>query len=128
VQFNESYYNHTPGTYDGGDYDADNGTPKYYIQYNYGHDADGYCIATYSTGNNQNHNGTLIRYNICSNNDRNTVKRIAEFNFNSASGGCDTDLQVYNNTTYYNPNLSVAVSDARIGSMTMKRVSAATAS
>ena len=47
VQFNEAYLSHTSAGSDAGDYDSDYYNKNVTIQYNYGHDADGYCVSVF---------------------------------------------------------------------------------
>ena len=64
VQFNEAYFSHTPTNNDGGDYDSDYYNNNITIQYNYGHDADGYCVSVFGAGGQDTNVNTTIRYNV----------------------------------------------------------------
>ena len=107
VQNNEAYNSHSTKQ-DGGAYDIDYGSDKQTVQYNYGHDNDGYCMAVFSSAN-QVQTDSIMRYNVCANNDRNPDLAFqGDVYLNSFASG-DNDqasmngLQIYNNTFYWNP-------------------------
>ncbi len=110
VQNNEAYAQHSP-TYDGGAFDIDYGSTSNIVQYNYGHDNDAYCMAVFATGGTgEPVSDNTVRYNICSNNARDAsldVTRQADFYVavwkGTGGGGLITNLNVYNNTFYWNP-------------------------
>jgi hypothetical protein len=103
IQGNESYDNQDWSLWDGGDYDIDVWNNNNIVQYNYGHDSVGYCVAVFSA---QNAVGTdnVIRYNVCSNNSRlvNSPDP-GEIFMNTWAGGSLNGIQIYNNTFYWNP-------------------------
>lgn len=104
VQFNEGYLSDSPA-HDGGVYDIDYGSWDNIIQYNYAHDAQGYCVAVFgieATGTTTN---SIVRYNICSNNARDPklVDRQGDIFIDVWAGGRLNGVQVYNNTIYWNP-------------------------
>ncbi len=107
VQNNEAYNSHSTNQ-DGGAYDIDYGSDKQTVQYNYGHDNDGYCMAVFSSAN-QVQTNSILRYNVCANNDQNPDLAFqGDVYLNSfASSGNDrasiNGLQIYNNTFYWNP-------------------------
>jgi len=104
VQFNEAYLNHSPTSNDGGDFDSDYYNNNITIQYNYGHDADGYCVSVFSAEALDTNVNTLIRYNVCSNNGRNVNNAgQGDFFYATWDGGSILNSQVYNNTSYWNP-------------------------
>lgn len=72
IQNNESYANRTGGLYDGGDFDIDQYSQQNVLQYNYGHDSDGYCVQVGATGFPAV-TDNIFRYNVCSNNGKNSV-------------------------------------------------------
>ena len=106
VQFNEAYENSSPEV-DGGAFDIDYYSTNTTVQYNYGHDNDGYCAAIFATDGTTSNN--TIRYNVCANNARDASQpsdRNAELYFvvwESGGKGYIEDTQVYNNTIYWNP-------------------------
>lgn len=105
VQSNESYNNHSPDPpHDGGDYDSDAYNTNNIIQYNYGHDADGYCVAVFSDVAPDTNVNTVIRYNICSNDGRNSSgSDQGEIFYSTWDNGEIKNSSVYNNTIYRNP-------------------------
>lgn len=102
VQFNEGYNVHSPGI-DGGVFDIDYWNTDNVVQYNYGHDADGYCIAVFGAGGRATTN-SIVRYNVCANNGRQADgAKQGDFYLATWNGGSIDGLQVYNNTFYWNP-------------------------
>ena len=102
VQYNESYANHSWGG-DGGDFDIDYHNTNNVVQYNYGHDSDGYCVAFFGAENDVDANNTF-RYNICSNNARKASSAGQGDVFLATwDGGAISGAQIYNNTFYWNP-------------------------
>jgi len=107
IQSNESYSNHTalPLKGDGGDFDIDHFNIDNILQYNYGHDADGYCINIGSTLLPASTN-SIVRFNVCSNNGRNG--KIQPPQGEVIVGDYVSGVQVYNNTISANPAISSA--------------------
>ncbi|MBV8345819.1 MAG: right-handed parallel beta-helix repeat-containing protein [Candidatus Eremiobacteraeota bacterium] len=106
IQNNEAYLAHTTTPYDGGDFDIDLYNDTNILQYNYGHDADGYCIGTVGDTVAPDESNT-VRYNVCSNNARNaTIAPEGEINCSGAPGV--NHWQIYNNTFYFNPAIPSA--------------------
>lgn len=101
VQFNEGYRTGSPGV-DGGVFDIDYGCSNNIVQYNYGHDAAGYCVAVFGALGSTS--DSVVRYNVCSNNGRDPSKAgqgdIYVFTW---AGGTLDGVQIYNNTIYWNP-------------------------
>ena len=109
VQFNEAYLSHTPTNNDGGDFDSDYYNSDITIQYNYGHDADGYCVSVFGAEGQDTNVNTTIRYNVCSNNGRHPNKAgQGDFFYSTWDGGTILNSRVYNNTSYWNPANSAA--------------------
>jgi hypothetical protein len=105
LQYNESYANHTLTPWDGGDFDIDIYNKHNVLQYNYGHDSDGYCVQFYSSDPIAPDRDNVFRYNICSNNGRNgTIQPQGEVLVDGYVNG----VQVYNNTFYWNPAVNSA--------------------
>jgi hypothetical protein len=108
VQNNESYANQTYGSGDGGDFDIDAANSNNIVQYNYGHDAGGYCVMLYSA-DGQVDAGDIIRYNVCSHNEQKTTKyNEGEIYVESVAGSSISGGQIYNNTIYWSPNSAQA--------------------
>ena len=128
IQSNESY-NTTDEAFqgDGGTFDLDYHNKNNTYQYNYGHDADGYCISAFAahaggTAPDPDTENSIIRYNICSNNNLGpdrwaaanppqsfpTQPDIFVYAWDNVKGGTNNKgfngLQIYNNTIYHNPS------------------------
>ena len=105
VQYNEAYDTHTPDNHhDAGAYDSDFFNNDVTIQYNYGHDADGYCVAVFGAVAKDTNVNTVVRYNICSNNGRlATLSFQGDFFLSTWKGGSIRHALIYNNTSYWNP-------------------------
>jgi hypothetical protein len=102
VQYNEGYLADSP-SHDGGVYDIDWGDSDNFIQYNYAHDSQGYCLSVFgSKGATTN---SVVRYNVCSNNARDAglVDRQGDIFVSTWAGGTLDGVQIYNNTVYWNP-------------------------
>jgi hypothetical protein len=107
VQYNESYANQSWGD-DGGDFDIDYFNDNNVVQYNYGHDSAGYCVAFFGAGGRASRNN-IFRYNICSNNGRRSdLSRQGEIYLHTWDGGSLDGVQIYNNTLYWNPASNAA--------------------
>lgn len=95
VQFNEGYESFSPGV-DGGIFDIDWATDRNTVQFNYGHDAQHYCVAIFGA-EGQVTTDAVVRYNVCLNNGRLTPF-YGEVELATWSGGSIDGVQVYNNT------------------------------
>jgi Right handed beta helix region len=102
VQYNESYANQSWGG-DGGDFDIDYYNNNNVVQYNYGHDSAGYCVAFFGAGGRASVDN-VFRYNVCSNNGQRSdlAKQGEVFIYTWDQGSLD-GVQIYNNTFYWNP-------------------------
>ncbi|MPY86860.1 MAG: hypothetical protein GEU99_02965 [Luteitalea sp.] len=65
VQYNEAFLTDSPGI-DGGAFDIDYGNADNVVQYNYGHDTQGYCVAVF--GASWVTTNSVVRDNVCVNN------------------------------------------------------------
>ena len=103
VQYNEGYSSHSY-SYDGGVFDIDWGSTNTIVQYNYAHNADGYCVAIMG-GHNVVTSNSIVRFNICSNNARKSgmAARQGDIYITTFGGGSLNGFQIYNNTAYWNP-------------------------
>jgi hypothetical protein len=115
VQNNESYANQSWGV-DGGDFDIDYYSNSNVVQYNYGHDSAGYCVAFFGAGGRATVDN-IFRFNVCSNNgQRSDLAKQGEVYVHTWDGGSLDGVQVYNNTFYWNPaskGAALSASDAK---------------
>jgi hypothetical protein len=111
VQSNESYANQSWGG-DGGDFDIDYYNDNNLVQYNYGHDSAGYCVAFFGAGGTASLDN-IFRYNVCSNNGRRSdLSQQGEVYLHTWDQGSLNGVQVYNNTFYWNPASNAAALSA----------------
>jgi hypothetical protein len=114
VQNNESYANQSWGV-DGGDFDIDYYNDDNIVQYNYGHDSAGYCVAFFGAGGRASHHN-IFRYNVCSNNGRRSdLSQQGEVYVHTWDNGSLDGVEIYNNTFYWNPashGAALSTSDA----------------
>jgi parallel beta-helix repeat protein len=106
IEGNESYANHpSGGPYDGGDFAIDLYNVNNVLQYNYGHDSDGYCILVGPGSGPPAATNSVVRYNICTNNGRSsTIPPQGEILvLNNVSG-----VEIYNNTIHANAAINSA--------------------
>jgi hypothetical protein len=107
VQNNESYANQSWGG-DGGDFDIDYYNNNNVVQYNYGHDSAGYCVAFFGAGGSVSVDN-VFRYNLCSNNgQRSDLSQQGEVFVHTWDQGSLKGVQIYNNTFYWNPASNAA--------------------
>ncbi len=107
VQNNESYANQSWGV-DGGDFDIDYFNNNNVVQYNYGHDSAGYCIAFFGAGGRASLDN-IFRYNVCSNNgQRSDLSKQGEVFVHTWDQGSLNGVQIYNNTFFWNPASNAA--------------------
>jgi hypothetical protein len=72
------------------------------VQYNYGHDADGYCIGVFGAFGPTT--DSVVRYNVCANNGRDPSRASqGDLFLTTWEGGSLDGLRVYNNTFYWTP-------------------------
>jgi hypothetical protein len=111
VQNNESYANQSWGG-DGGDFDIDYYNNNNVVQYNYGHDSAGYCVAVFGSGGRASVDN-VVRYNVCSNNgQRSDLSKQGEVFVYTWNQGSLNGVQIYNNTIYWNPASNAAALSA----------------
>jgi hypothetical protein len=107
VQYNEGFLAESEGV-DGGVYDIDWGSRGNVVQYNYGHDSQGYCISVFGAGGGTT-TDSIVRYNVCANNGRSArlAQRQGDLYLSTWGGGSLDGVQIYNNTFYWNPPVDV---------------------
>jgi Right handed beta helix region len=105
VQWTEGFFIDSPGV-DGGVYDIDFGNDDNTVQYNYGHDTQGYCVALFAADKEVTSN-SIIRYNVCVNNGRSPklAFRQGDLYILTWSGGTLDGVLICNNTFYWNPSI-----------------------
>ncbi len=103
VQYNEGFLSESEGV-DGGVYDIDWGSHRNVVQYNYGHDSQGYCISVFGAGGGTT-TDSIVRYNVCANNGRSArlAERQGDLYLSTWGGGSLDGVEIYNNTFYWNP-------------------------
>jgi hypothetical protein len=102
VQYNEAYHSHSPEK-DGGDYDIDYLSQDQTVEYNYGHDSQGYCLAVFGAENSTTTN-SVLRYNICANDAQNAAWSYqGDVILETWDGGRIDGVKIYNNTFYWHP-------------------------
>ena len=102
-QFNESWLSNSP-TLDGGAFDIDWGTRNNVVQYNYGHDAKGYCASIFGAENLTTANAT-IQYNVCVNNARDSAMalRQGDIFLSTWDNGFINGASIHDNAIYWSP-------------------------
>ena len=118
VQYNEGFFSDSPGI-DGGVFDIDFGNIKNSVQYNFGHDSQGYCVSAFGVdGGSSDTVDSVIRGNLCVENGRSPreAKRQGAMFFSTTPGGTLRGIDVYGNTVLWDPPVDTAaiVSDAAI--------------
>jgi hypothetical protein len=103
VQLTEGFFIDSPGV-DGGVYDIDWGNDDNTVQYNYGHDAQGYCASVFGAGGEVTTN-SVVRYNVCVDNGRSPklARRQGDFYISTWENGKLDGVLVHNNTFIWNP-------------------------
>lgn len=107
VQWNEGFFTDSPGV-DGGVYDIDWGCDDNVVQYNFAHDAMGYCASVFGAGGEVTTNA-VIRYNVCVDNGRSPklARRQGDLFISTWEGGALDGVEIHDNTFYWNPPIDV---------------------
>jgi hypothetical protein len=107
VQLTEGFFVDSPGV-DGGVYDIDWGNDDNIVQYNYGHDAQGYCVSIFGAEKEITTN-SIVRYNVCVHNGRSPklARRQGDLYISTWAGGSLDGVLVHNNTFFWNPPIDV---------------------
>jgi hypothetical protein len=103
VEYTEGFWIDSPGV-DGGVYDIDWGNDDNIVQYNYAHDAMGYCAAIFGAGKLVTTN-SVIRDNVCINNGRSPklARRQGDIYTSTWDGGSLDGIRIERNTIVWNP-------------------------
>ncbi|MBA2529709.1 MAG: right-handed parallel beta-helix repeat-containing protein [Euzebyales bacterium] len=105
VQRNEGYRTRSPAR-DGGVYDIDWNSRNTTVQYNYGHDAEGYCVAVFGAWGLTTSN-SVVRYNVCENNGRDPSQAFqGDIYLATWEGGRLDGVRIHNNTVDWDPAAS----------------------
>jgi hypothetical protein len=109
VQWTEGFFIDSPGV-DGGVYDIDWGCDDNVVQYNFGHDAMGYCASVFGAGGETTTN-SVIRYNVCAANGRSPklALRQGDLYISTWEGGALDGVRIHNNTFYWSPPIDAPV-------------------
>ncbi len=120
VQYNEVHDASSANHNDGGTFDVDYYSHDNTVQYNYGHDTDGYCVSVFGAGDGPRSatatSNTVIRWNVCANTGQgpgNYADYTPEGSIYLAtwSGGWLDGVAIYNNTFFASPTAAVGVLD-----------------
>jgi hypothetical protein len=107
VEYNEGYFSDSPGV-DGGVFDIDYGNENNRVEYNFGHDSQGYCVAVFGAeGGGDNSIKSAIRHNTCIHNGRSPrlAKRQGAIFLTTWHGGKLNGVEIENNTVVWGPPL-----------------------
>jgi len=109
VRWTEGFFIDSPGV-DGGVYDIDWGNQDNIVEYNFGHDSQGYCLAVFGAHGEITVN-SVVRYNVCVNNGRSPklARRQGEIYISTWEKGGIDGLRIHNNTIYWNPPIEAPV-------------------
>jgi uncharacterized protein (TIGR03437 family) len=102
VQFNEGFWSRSPEV-DAGVFDIDWTQTRGTIQYNYGHDSDGYCVSVF--GANWTTSESVVRYNVCARNGlrADLAQRQGAIFLATWDGGSLDGVKIHNNTVIWDP-------------------------
>jgi len=109
VQWTEGFFIDSPGV-DGGVYDIDWGCDDGVVQFNYGHDAMGYCASVFAA-NRETTSNSVVRYNVCVNNGRSPklARRQGDLFISTWDGGTLDGVRIHNNSFYWSPPIDAPV-------------------
>jgi hypothetical protein len=105
VRLTEGFFIDSPGV-DGGVFDIDWGNDHNLVEYNYGHDAQGYCAAIFAAEKLTTQD-SVIRGNLCIDNGRSPklALRQGDMYISTWDGGRLDGVRIENNTFHWNPPL-----------------------
>ncbi len=107
VEYNEGYFSDSPGV-DGGVFDVDYGNENNRVEYNFGHDSQGYCVAIFGAeGGGDNSVQSAIHHNTCIHNGRSPrlAKRQGAIFLTTWHGGKLNGVEIENNIVVWDPPL-----------------------
>jgi hypothetical protein len=109
VEYNEAYFTDSPGV-DGGAFDIDYGDENNYLDHNFGHDSQGYCISVFGAeGMSGNSVDSQVQHNTCIHNGRSPrlSKRQGAIFLYTWNGGKLDGVEIANNTIVWDPAVRV---------------------
>lgn len=126
VQYNEGFFTDSPGV-DGGVFDIDYGNINNTVQYNFGHDSQGYCVSVFGAeGTPGMSRNSIVRGNLCVENGRSPreAQRQGAIYLSTWDRGQLSGVEVYGNTVLWDPPAETAaiVSDAEVDPAAPRRV------
>lgn len=118
VQYNEGFFTDSSGV-DGGVFDIDFGNINNTVQYNFGHDSQGYCFSVFGAeGTPGISRNSIVRGNLCLENGRSPreAQRQGAIYLSTWDGGKLSGVEIYGNTVLWDPPIDSAaiVSDAEV--------------
>ena len=107
VRLTEGFLTDSPGV-DGGVYDIDWGNDDNVIEYNYAHDAQGYCASVFAAQREITTN-SIVRHNLCVDNGRSPklARRQGDIYISTWEDGALDGVLIHHNTILWNPPLDV---------------------
>jgi hypothetical protein len=109
VEYNEGFFTDSPGV-DGGVFDIDYGDDNNILDYNFGHDSQGYCISVFGAeGLSGNSTSSLVSNNTCIHNGRSPrlSKRQGAIFLYTWNGGKLDGVEIENNTIVWDSPMRV---------------------
>jgi hypothetical protein len=118
VQYNEGFFTDSPGV-DGGVFDIDFGNINNTVQYNFGHDSQGYCVSVFGAeGALGISSNSIVRGNLCLENGRSPreAERQGAIYLSTWLGSRLKGVEIYSNTVLWDAPADAAaiVSDADV--------------
>jgi hypothetical protein len=103
VQYNEGFFTDSPGV-DGGVFDIDFGNVNNTVQYNFGHDSQGYCVSVFGAeGDHGISSNSIVRGNLCLENGRSPreAQRQGAIYLSTWAGSKLSGVEIYGNTVLW---------------------------
>jgi len=105
VEYNEGFFTDSPGV-DGGVFDIDYGNENNRVEYNFGHDSQGYCVSVFGAeGPSGNTVQSVVRRNTCIHNGRSPrlAKRQGAMLLYTWDDGTLNGVDISGNTILWDP-------------------------